>query len=321
MSRQRSTSSDSLDLLLDTICNTFGGVVFIALLIVVMLRLTPVKQLDDATVSRAVDAVAARWQRVLKQHHAQLESLRRELQTSLAGWDNDFSEAFAEFEQLERENLLLRQQVGDTLLAISMMETETADTRAETDRLAEARRAAEADLTAAEITLEVGVEQVAALQKQLATTEASLPDQPTLDRPIGLPTERSDTNDQVGLFLKYGRIYFVHEWERGLNPIQVGPNLDDFTVKPGWFYNTAEPKPHRGIPIDAGGSESAALTRRLKQFPSRNWFVVLVVCEDSFDYFQSVKAQLVGLGYRYYLFPLAAGESVWTADEGVNTSQ
>ena len=321
MSRQRSTSSDSLDLLLDTICNTFGGVVFIALLIVVMLRLTPVKQLDDATVSRAVDAVAARWQRVLKQHHAHLESLRQQLQASLSGWDENFSEALDEFELLERENLLLRQQVGDTLLTISLMETETADTQAEADRLGEARRSAEEEQAAAQNALATAIQRIATLQQKLATAEASLPDQPTLARPIELPKERADTNAQVGLFLKYGHVYFVHEWEPGPNPDQVGPNLEDFTVKPGWFYNTAKPKPHRGIPIDAGGSESAALARRLEQFPSRNWFVVLVVCEDSFDYFQSVKAQLVGLGYRYHLMPLAASESVWTGEGGANTSQ
>ena len=63
------------------------------------------------------------------------------------------------------------------------------------------------------------------------------------------------------------------------------------------------------------------LFRSLEQFPASDWFVVLVVCEDSFDYFQSIKAQLVDLGYRYYLFPLATGESVWTAAEGVSTSQ
>lgn len=321
MSRQRSNSSDSLDLLLDTICNTFGGVVFIALLVVVMLRLTPVKQLDPATTSRAVDVVAARWQRVLRQHHDRLGSLRRELQASLAGWDEDFSQALDALEQLEHETLLLRQRVGDTLLTISMMETETANTQADTDRLTEARRTVEAEKAAAEAALEATVHEIAALQMELAVAEASLPDQPSLDRPIGLPTERADTNQQVGLFLKYGRVYFVHEWERGRNPDQIGPNVDDFTVQPGWLFNTAKPKPHRGIPIDAGGGASPALARRLEQFPATNWFIVFVVCEDSFDYFQSVKAQLVELGYRYYLFPLAVGESVWTAAEGVNTSQ
>ena len=321
MSQQRSTGSDSLDLLLDTICNTFGGVVFIALLIVVMLRLTPVSQLDSATVSRAVDTVAARWQRVLRQHHERLGSLRRELQDSLDGWEEDFSQPLDALEQLEQETLLLRQQVGDTLLTISTMETETATSRADANQLVEARRAAEAQRDAAAEALESAVRDIAALQLDLAAAKARLPDQPTLDRPIGLPTERADANAQVGLFLKYGRVYFVHEWGPGRNPDQVGPNVDDFNVQPGWFFNTAKPKPHCGIPIDAGGAGSAALVRRLEQFPASDWFVVLVVCEDSFDYFQSVKAQLVELGYRYYLFPLATGESVWTAAEGVSTSQ
>lgn len=38
--RRRTTSADSLELLLDTICNTFGGVLFIAILVVILLRMT-----------------------------------------------------------------------------------------------------------------------------------------------------------------------------------------------------------------------------------------------------------------------------------------
>ncbi|MFG0336148.1 MAG: hypothetical protein ACF8TS_22550, partial [Maioricimonas sp. JB049] len=38
MKRARANDGDSLELLLDTICNTFGGIVFIALLVVLMLQ-------------------------------------------------------------------------------------------------------------------------------------------------------------------------------------------------------------------------------------------------------------------------------------------
>ena len=40
MSRRRSRKQDSLELLLDTICNTFGGVLFIAILVVMLLQQT-----------------------------------------------------------------------------------------------------------------------------------------------------------------------------------------------------------------------------------------------------------------------------------------
>ena len=36
MSRRGAPSGDSLDLLLDTICNTFGGILFIAMLVVIL---------------------------------------------------------------------------------------------------------------------------------------------------------------------------------------------------------------------------------------------------------------------------------------------
>ena len=40
MSRRRAAKQDSLELLLDTICNTFGGVLFIAILVVMLLQQT-----------------------------------------------------------------------------------------------------------------------------------------------------------------------------------------------------------------------------------------------------------------------------------------
>ena len=36
MSRKAAPVGDSLDLLLDTICNTFGGILFIAMLVVIL---------------------------------------------------------------------------------------------------------------------------------------------------------------------------------------------------------------------------------------------------------------------------------------------
>jgi hypothetical protein len=46
MSRRKRTADSSLELLLDTICNTFGGVLFLAILICVLLRMaSPLEQL------------------------------------------------------------------------------------------------------------------------------------------------------------------------------------------------------------------------------------------------------------------------------------
>ena len=36
--RQRTETNSSLDLLLDTICNTFGGIIFLAILVAVLLQ-------------------------------------------------------------------------------------------------------------------------------------------------------------------------------------------------------------------------------------------------------------------------------------------
>jgi len=67
----------------------------------------------------------------------------------------------------------------------------------------------------------------------------------------------------------------------------------------------------KGIPINGNGDPTPEIARRLRRFPPRNYFVHIVICRDSFDYFQGLKAQLSQLGYRYYLTPLGCWTVLW----------
>ena len=73
MSRRRSAPASSLDLLLDTICITFGGVLFIALLVVLLLQMS-----GNSGANSAVDA--EKQQRFLESQ-SRLEELRARLKT------------------------------------------------------------------------------------------------------------------------------------------------------------------------------------------------------------------------------------------------
>ena len=61
MSRKAASSGDSLDLLLDTICNTFGGILFIAMLVVLLTN-----QLSRDAATAAPNAESSRALRRLR---------------------------------------------------------------------------------------------------------------------------------------------------------------------------------------------------------------------------------------------------------------
>src|SRR5687767_9075560 len=77
MSRRRQQQPDSLELLLDTMCNTFGGIILIALLIALLSR--------DASSETAAAQRGENLRRELQsieQQTNEAEQLRQRLQTS-----------------------------------------------------------------------------------------------------------------------------------------------------------------------------------------------------------------------------------------------
>ena len=57
MSRKRpdESNSASLDLLLDTICNTFGGVLFVSMLVVILLNMSAAEVSDEPPSASAAE--------------------------------------------------------------------------------------------------------------------------------------------------------------------------------------------------------------------------------------------------------------------------
>src|SRR4051812_5865946 len=86
MSLRRRGHTDSLELLLNTMCNTFGGIVMISL---VMALLAGDTSSDEAAAARASD-----WQRQISQANAALEEARQ-LQSTLGANQSDATNRLA----------------------------------------------------------------------------------------------------------------------------------------------------------------------------------------------------------------------------------
>ena len=313
MSRRRTVSGESLDLLLDTICNTFGGVVFIALLVVLLLRLSPATGGQAGSQAAVLSGIVSEWERVLGDRY---ESLLASELASVSADDasaEELVESIEALQELMQVEFEVKKQLGDALVGMIEGEERLATKKQQRKRLQSERMRVEKEHEEAVAVLTVLKGEVVELQQRHEDLKEAVTQAAVLDRQLELPVERQDANSQVSIFLKYGRIYFPFD--------DFGVNQDEFSIERGWFFNVAKPKPYQGIPVDVNGAASNEITQRLARFPPAECFVHLIVCEDSFEYFQSVKAQLASLGYRYHLTPLRSGGSLWQSDSGPTSSQ
>lgn len=313
MNRKQVQSEGSLDLLLDTICNTFGGVVFIALLVVLLLRLSPIKQLSASVQSSSKIRAALQWQEALQSNHELLADLQSQITEAALRWDDSVMTELKELQEMEKKELQIKQELGDSLLTLVETEDKISSVKASLEVLKNKRIRAEkirTETAAVVSTLENALQTLTVQNNQI---ESSILPPSTLDRPVELPIEQSDSNNQISLFVKFGRLYFPFDSADNIN-------TSDFLIERGWVYNVAKPKLFEGIPINGNGDPTPEIARRLSRFPPRNYFVHIAICRDSFDYFQGLKAQLSQLGYRYHLTPLGDGDSVVTGS-GPTSSQ
>jgi hypothetical protein len=309
MARRVRDCDSSLELLLDTITNTFGGILFIAILVSLMLQSTsrqasqeaarhePMSPLEQARLDNRINALRTDAEVLTKRIAAAplaraaggdsvsmrgLEAAAAELQAAL----DDRAEAAASMLELQRQ---------------------AAVSRAAAAALGDEQAAAEARLAAAEQKVTVAKEEAARLAAAVLALEE---DAKVVERTVGLPNLRPSAKEQLGLYLRYDRLFIMHDWEGGR---RLGPNTDQFVVVPvegdDGVQQVARPKPGAGLPIEAA-TVRETVRRLLAPFPPRRFVVSLIVFDDSFDVFQLVKGAIVDAGYEYRPMPLRAGESV-----------
>jgi hypothetical protein len=310
MGRRKRDRDSSLELLLDTITNTFGGILFIAILVSLMLRST----------SRQAWEEAARHEPMSPLEQARLENRIKELRVDTDILSKRIAAApparttggeSVSTRGLEAAAAELRAALDDRAeAAASLLELqrEAAASRSQAASLGEEEAAAEAKLAAAEQKL-VGAKGEAArlAAAVLAMEEAAAKE---VERTVGLPNLRPSAKEQVGLYLRFHRMFTMHAWEGGR---RMGPNTDQFVVVPvegdDGVQQVARPKPGAGLPIEAA-TVRELVRKVLARFPPGRFVVSLIVFDDSFDVFQLVKGAIVEAGYEYRPMPLRAGQSV-----------
>lgn len=293
-----------MDLLLDTICNTFGGLVFIALLLSLLVQQTAVVQ----TAKMDAEGLA----------EAELEVIEAEEELRAVS-----TEANVVRDQLNRgrATLAIRLGLDDREVATEQLHqfidlVIALDAQADAE---DARAAAEVRAAAAKQKLAGAAVAVTVAEKELAEAHDEARKQAAEKRvTLRVPRERASIKNQVALLLRDGRLRQIFVYDASgaavrVNRAEVDVAPDDATISPEQF---------RGGDLIANQDGAvASLNRRLVPFSPTRHYMMIAVWPDSHQAFRHVRDSLVERGYDYQLLLLEEGDNVVLGGGGPSTVQ
>jgi hypothetical protein len=312
MTRQRS-QPDSLEMLLDTMCNTFGGIVLIALLVTLLSRETRL-----AGESSAPENLSRRLEQAME--NLKLEQQRaRELDKAMdmppTAERIRLVEQRHRLEQSYRALVKQKQQAENELEMLGQIVTSGVTAIAETMRNMQEKLARE--IQESERQTAVYQETRRALEMQILQYRKQaqqLTGRQT--RVARIPRERSTTKRPWEVILRYERVYPVHfsragEKERNTTTIQWSESTGGgYPSRMSTIH--VEPILGRGWAI---GANQTALEQFFRSIRADAYYVVFRVYADSFAIFPHLCSIAAKEGLEFGWDPLTENERL-TAGAG-----
>jgi len=290
MSRRKTGTSDSLDLLLDTICNTFGGVLFIAMLVIILLNMSGHKAASVPAEAEARAQLAAAKDS-LAQAQVELERLRRA--------STEQAKIVAQFSDPKVKELLTSMTSSQSRAATTSA-SRAANLQTAAEKQEEINRIA-SDLAALEAAL-------AHAQKQLSAVESQLKQERELrTRTVNLPKQKQTTKDQIAFLLQGGRLHAYMRIGTSGNPEQDARDTKLVTVGKETFLDAVA---GGGVSVNLAGDTTGAVAQKFSGWNPAQHFIAVAVWPDSFEHFPVVRQILVEKGFEYQLLPMPEGARV-----------
>ncbi len=294
MSSKDRIDEGSLELLLDTICNTFGGVLFISLLVVILLNMTSRKVSVSSPPTEDAQAEMARSQSELAETQYQLSAWRTRVEqqekTEKAVANPELEEMLKQLHSARAERANLDSDCTSHLDQVGTLQTDVNKIAAQLARQAEAMNQARRALAAADERLK---REVASRTRELET-----------------PVESETKKLEVPFLLRNGRLCACLKKDGAGNLV---PNEAECVLaKDADGRSRIEPKPGAGLVVDPTGDADGRIAGRLKQFDSTSHYLAIFVWPDSFDQFATVRDVAINHGFQYRLVPFPEGEKIFT---------
>lgn len=292
MNRRTRSTGDSLDLLLDTVCNAFGGVVFISILIVVLLNLTSAQRHVTPPLPGA-QAELLKLQAGARTRQQKLKGLReanRQLNLVEEQFvDGGAQELVVQLEALKSARRDLESEHAKVLSGI-------ADGQAEINRMVQDQATLERELQQA--------------QAELADAQRVLVAELTARaRTSKLPRQRETRKQLVAFLLKQGRLVSFYRVELGGRLVLNDEECQIEKHKDG--SRSVAPRAAAGLKVDPEARRLDDIIKRFVSFDRDAHFVAVVVWPDSFAHFEAVKKAIVASKFEYQLAPWPDGEPLF----------
>jgi len=283
--RHKTNQTDSLELLLDTICNMFGGVFLMAVLVVLQTQMSASRIPNQKEVSLETEKLHAEYKQ-LNEKVIKLESQRVILASQYTQSSSD-----------QTDNLLkTKDQFSEALdnAKDSLVEMTTQLTQAQRDRVT-----SEMAIDAIEKKLQTNQKQIIDLEQQVQTTVGQKEN-------VRLPHQQLDSFKSPRYYLiKDDKVYPF--WGEGARDWSGEPFVSEScTITPklsglSMRAITVEPYTRKGIPVsDKGGVNSAFFSTLRGCRPSTHYTVFFVYADGaSFSSFQRLKQAVLDEGYLY----------------------
>lgn len=289
MRRSSRVAGSSLELLLDTICNTFGGILFLAILIAVLVQLRE-RTIASQAPSRAQIAQLALGQEQMAAVRDRLAALRaaeaqqQRLADELSS--DEVDRLLAEIARLETTKGQLADLKLKSLAEMAKLQRVVNDASMKRKQLANEGKSLE--MTKQQLEQE--------LEKELeARTETAR-----------MPTIRPTDKDERVLCLRRGKIYSLGE----VDEFGTGINGKDFEVVREGGRMGVIPRRDGGVAIRNGSAGENLLNNTLRQHNPRSEYVAVFVWPDSIAEYRLLKPVMIRMGFEYRLVPLSESDDV-----------
>ena len=278
---------DSLDLLLDTLCNVFGGIILIACLLAMLSR--PKMATTQADTSHPEAGILAEKRIEMAQAELDgLQKLRAQLQS-----ENDPSllPLITELAGLKKTAEKLRQEKArqDEIASVKAKQL-ARDTSSEIARLREQEQEVERKLASANKDMEAARQAQQALEKRLADLQLELESVSALKiEKLRFPRERTINKNASPIIVQYGQVFPVFDGAGKPMPMvrQVPAADGSFTA----FANQGQ-----GLNPNL---QARQLRELLKQLGSGNRYLTLYVYPDSYATLRELKKLIYETGVDY----------------------
>lgn len=295
MSRKTSGASieGSMDLLLDTICNTFGGVLFISMLVAILISMTS-KEISYTPPQQEKQSELIKVTRELESAQIKLANLQQtvSLQDDLSSnLQTRESIILAEkIEKLEEHVVSLQDDSSQIAKEIGTTQTKTNDLaqqiqiqKREHDHLADQIKKIDDEL-----------------QKEVSSRS----------RKTNLPLVGDWNNDVAYLYLTENTLCF-------LNTPDGMTNFKECKIETQLGMSFVSPILSNGIKIQSGTEKNSLLENKIKLYNPNRHMLTIWVTTDSFEAFNSVKNAMVEHGFRYEIKLLNKGDRVYLSNKPI----